>query len=59
VRPVQIWVVDVRAAGFAEMAHAQSVAVARSASAVADQGFIEAVGGAMMAVIYVWMGRGR
>jgi len=42
-RPVQIWVPDVRAPGFAEEAHRQSRAVATSAEAAADQAFVDAV----------------
>lgn len=42
-RPIQIWVPDVRAAGFRAEAHRQSQAVARSAQAVEDQAFIDAI----------------
>ena len=42
-RPIQIWVTDVRAAGFAEEAHRQSRAVAESRSAAEDQAFVDAV----------------
>ena len=42
-RPIQIWVPDVRAPGFAEEAHRQSLAVARSRRAKADQDFIDAI----------------
>jgi hypothetical protein len=42
-RPIQIWVPDVRAAGFRAEAHRQSQAVARSAQAAEDQAFIEAI----------------
>lgn len=42
-RPVQIWVPDVRAAGFAEAAHLQSAAVASSPHASEDQDFIDAL----------------
>lgn len=42
-RPVQIWVPDVRSAGFARAAHAQSVAVAASEHAEADQDFVDAI----------------
>jgi hypothetical protein len=41
-RPIQIWVPDTRASGFAAEAHRQSQAVARSAHAQADQDFIDA-----------------
>ena len=42
-RPIQIWVPDVRAAGFAEAAHRQSVDVAASVHASDDQAFIDAL----------------
>lgn len=42
-RPIQIWVPDVRAASFREQAHRQSRAVAASAHAREDQAFIDAV----------------
>jgi hypothetical protein len=42
-RPVQIWVPDARSPRFAEEAHRQSLAVARSEHAEADQAFIDAV----------------
>ncbi len=42
-RPIQIWVPDVRAAGFLDQAHQQSAAVAASAHATDDQAFIDAV----------------
>lgn len=42
-RPIQIWVPDVRSPGFAAEAHRQSLAVAQSAHADADQAFIDAV----------------
>jgi hypothetical protein len=42
-RPIQIWVPDVRAAGFAEAAHRQSAAVATSTQAADDQAFIDAL----------------
>ena len=42
-RPVQIWVPDVRAPGFAAKAHRQSLAVARTRHAVADQAFIDSI----------------
>jgi hypothetical protein len=44
-RPVQIWVPDVRAAGFRAKARAQAQAVARSAGAEDDQAFIDALSG--------------
>lgn len=42
-RPVQIWVPDVRAPGFAEEAHRQSRAVAASDQANHDQAFVDSV----------------
>lgn len=42
-RPVQIWVPDVRAASFAAEARRQSALVAEADRAVDDQAFIEAV----------------
>jgi hypothetical protein len=42
-RPIQIWVPDVRAPSFKTKAHRQSLAVARSPHAKADQTFIDAV----------------
>ena len=42
-RPVQIWVPDVRAPGFAEEAHRQSRAVDTSAAAADDQAFVDSV----------------
>lgn len=42
-RPVQVWVPDTRSRRFAAAAHRQSVAVARSDHAKADQEFIDAV----------------
>lgn len=42
-RPIQIWVPDVRAPGFRAEAHRQSLAVATSAHAADDQAFIDAV----------------
>ncbi|PYO33296.1 MAG: DUF3018 domain-containing protein [Gemmatimonadetes bacterium] len=41
-RPIQIWVPDVRSPAFAAEAHRQALAVARSARATEDQGFIDA-----------------
>ena len=43
-RPVQIWVPDVRSAQFAEQAHLQSLAVAASCHEADDQAFIDALG---------------
>ena len=42
-RPVQIWVPDVRLKSFARAAHLQSLAVAKSAHAAADQDFVDAI----------------
>jgi hypothetical protein len=42
-RPIQIWVPDVRAPAFKAKAHRQSLAVAKSRRARADQDFIDAV----------------
>ena len=42
-RPIQIWVPDVRSPEFAAEAHRQSLAVARSAQEADDQAFIDAV----------------
>jgi hypothetical protein len=42
-RPVQIWVPDVRSPQFAREAHRQSRAVARSPFAADDQAFVDAV----------------
>ncbi len=42
-RPIQIWVPDVRARSFRSAAHRQSLAVAASAHAREDQAFIDAV----------------
>jgi hypothetical protein len=42
-RPIQIWVPDVRSPAFAAEAHRQSLAVANSPHAREDQDFIDAV----------------
>lgn len=42
-RPVQIWVPDVRSPAFVAEAHRQSAAVASSGYATDDQAFIDAV----------------
>lgn len=42
-RPVQIWVPDVRAPGFAAEAHRQSALAAASDQAVDDQAFVDAI----------------
>ena len=42
-RPIQLWVPDMRSPGFAKEAHRQSLAVAASAHAKNDQNFIDAV----------------
>ena len=44
-RPIQIWVPDVRARVFRSAAHRQSLAVAASAHASEDQAFIDAISG--------------
>ncbi|MBM3552307.1 MAG: DUF3018 family protein [Alphaproteobacteria bacterium] len=41
-RPIQIWVPDMRAPGFRGEAHRQSLAVAASARAADDQAFVDA-----------------
>jgi hypothetical protein len=41
-RPIQIWVPDVRSPSFVAEAHRQSLAVARSPHAKQDQNFIDA-----------------
>jgi hypothetical protein len=48
-RPIQIWVPDMRSPAFVSEAHRQSLAVARSPHAKEDQDFINAVsdGGAV------------
>jgi len=40
-RPIQIWVPDMRSPVFVEEAHKQSLAVARSSHAIRDQKFID------------------
>jgi len=42
-RPIQIWVLDVRSPAFALEAHRQSLAVAGSPRAEEDQEFVDAV----------------
>ncbi len=42
-RPIQIWVPDVRSRSFAAKAHRQSLAVAKSSHAEIDQAFIDAI----------------
>jgi len=42
-RPVQIWVADVRSKAFARIAHRQSLAVSRSPHAKDDQAFVDAI----------------
>jgi hypothetical protein len=42
-RPVQIWVPDVRAPGFAAEAHRQSALAAASAHEADDQSFVDAI----------------
>ena len=43
-RPLQVWVPDTRAPGFAEEARRQSLAVASSEHAESDQDFVDAIG---------------
>ena len=45
-RPIQIWVPDVRSPEFATEAHRQALAVARSRQARTDQSFIDAISSA-------------
>ena len=42
-RPVQVWVPDVRSPRFPAEAHRQSLAIARSAAAADDQAFVDAI----------------
>jgi len=42
-RPIQIWVPDMRSPAFVKEAHRQSAAVAKSPHAKEDQDFIEAI----------------
>ena len=42
-RPIQIWVPDVRSKAFAREAHRQSLAVANSRHATSDQDFVDAI----------------
>jgi len=42
-RPIQIWVPDVRAPEFVEQAHRQSMAIAASEHDVNDQAFVDAI----------------
>lgn len=42
-RPIQIWVPDVRSPEFAAQAHRQSLAVATSPTAADDQAFVDAL----------------
>ncbi|BBK44529.1 antitoxin MazE [Allostella vacuolata] len=44
-RPIQIWVPDVRTPAFRAEAHRQSLKVAASAHAQADQAFVDAISG--------------
>jgi hypothetical protein len=48
-RPIQVWVPDVRAPAFQAEAHRQSRAVARSAQEREDQSFIDSVSGSGVA----------
>lgn len=42
-RPIQIWVPDVRSKGFVAQAHRQSLAVAKSQHERDDQAFIDSI----------------
>jgi hypothetical protein len=42
-RPIQIWVPDVRSPAFTAEAHRQSLSIAKSPRAVDDQAFIDAI----------------
>jgi hypothetical protein len=42
-RPIQLWVPDVRSPEFAAAAHRQSLAVAQSPHAQEDQDFVDAI----------------
>jgi hypothetical protein len=42
-RPIQIWVPDVRTRAFASQAHRQSLAVAESSHDAVDQAFIDEI----------------
>jgi hypothetical protein len=42
-RPIQIWVPDVRSPDFAAEAHRQSLAIAQSAQEAEDQAFIDSI----------------
>ncbi|MET4697267.1 hypothetical protein ABIE65_000278 [Constrictibacter sp. MBR-5] len=53
-RPIQIWVPDVRAPAFRAEAHRQSLAVAGSPHAAEDQAFIDAVSDALPADFIDW-----
>jgi len=49
-RPVQMWVPDVRTAGFAAEAHRQSALAANSTQEAEDQAFVDAIS---------WIGEGN
>lgn len=42
-RPIQIWVPDIRSASFRAEAHRQSLAVAESSQAQLDQAFVDSI----------------
>jgi hypothetical protein len=44
-RPIQLWVPDVRSRSFAAQAHRQSLAIAKSRNATEDQAFIDSLSG--------------
>ncbi|MGQ0743702.1 MAG: antitoxin MazE family protein [Acidimicrobiales bacterium] len=46
-RPIQIWVPDVRSPRFADEAHRQSAALAASERAADDQAFVDALSDAL------------
>lgn len=47
-RPIQLWVPDVRSDQFRQAAHAQSLAAANAPSAAEDQAFIDALAADML-----------
>lgn len=58
-RPIEIWVPDVRSRAFAAKAHRQSRAVAKSSHAEADQAFIDVISDLNSAsLLDGWMDRG-
>lgn len=60
-RPVQIWVPDVRSAEFSAAAHAQSAAIASSEGEADDQAFVDGISwdwGNQTTAVVVTTGRG-